>query len=369
MNREPRPLASGRHDGRASDPVRAELAALAPGVAVPGLPDGRHLLLKEHMMAEIRRDTAGEPQPVRRDPRRWKRIAVPLAAAAAAVAIVAGVAVVDDGPAKPEVGAEDSRAATGLLIQAAANAEIRRPAAPRDNQFTYVEAFARSTALIYRTDGATPALRTPPAGKMEMWVPVGDTGPTLTRYQYDPTYTGGGTPPPADMSGEWRPGDAGFENPSYRFLQTLPTDPDALLKLLRREAPKHGDNPRDQQAFTMIGDLLRTSVAPPALTAALYRAAARLPGVTVVTGVADSLGRIGTAVTMKEVQKTRTEWIFDPVTAEFLGERTVVLDGSGGMPAGTVMIESAVVRRGIADKPGEPPVTVVAARPDTASGA
>src|SRR5260370_5755100 len=106
--------------------------------------------------------------------------------------------------------------------------------------------------------------------------------------------------------------------PTYRFLQSLPTDPRALRKLLGREVA--GQQPRPEEAFTTTGDMLREAIAPPRVSAALYRAAALIPGVTVVADATDAVGRHGVAVAMT-FQGVRSEWIFSRHTLHYLGER------------------------------------------------
>ena len=78
-----------------------------------------------------------------------------------------------------------------------------------------------------------------------------------------------------------------MNEPSYRLLQSLPTDPHALLNLIYKATKGAGQSP-DQEAFTTIGDLLRESIAPPDVSAALFRAAALIPGVSVIHHGADA---------------------------------------------------------------------------------
>jgi hypothetical protein len=62
----------------------------------------------------------------------------------------------------------------------------------------------------------------------------------------------------------------GFKCPSigslnvatYRLLQSLPTDPHALLAMIYKAGRGYGLSP-DQEAFVTIGDLLRDKIAPP----------------------------------------------------------------------------------------------------------
>jgi hypothetical protein len=138
----------------------------------------------------------------------------------------------------------------------------------------------------------------------------------------------------------------GLNAPTFRYLTTLPTDPDLLLLKIYRETWGHGTNPQ-QEAFTTIGDLIRESVVPPDLAVALYRAAARIPGVTVVDDSVDALGRHGVAVARAE-NGGREEWIFDRDTLQFRGERDVLADG-------TVGGSTAIVARAVVDHAGDVP--------------
>ena len=138
----------------------------------------------------------------------------------------------------------------------------------------------------------------------------------------------------------------GMNDPTYRFLQSLPTDPHTLL--IRIEKEMSGQQPVPQEAFTTIGDLLHETIAPPRVSAALYRAAALIPGVTVVPDAADALGRHGVAVAMTS-DGVRTEWIFSKQTFLYLGERAInVADGS-------VNGISAVLQRDFVNRAGQIP--------------
>jgi len=137
-------------------------------------------------------------------------------------------------------------------------------------------------------------------------------------------------------------------SPTYRFLQSLPTDPHALLSLIERQMS--GQQPRPQEAFTTIGDLLHEAIAPPPVSAALYRAAALIPGVTVVANATDAIGRHGVAVAMTDPSAgVRTEWIFSKQTLQYLGERDI------NIKDGTINGESAVEQRAFVDHAGQIP--------------
>lgn len=138
--------------------------------------------------------------------------------------------------------------------------------------------------------------------------------------------------------------------PSYDYLKTLPTDPDALLKKIYRETAGHGDSP-DQEAFTTIGDLVREQLMTPELTSALYRAAAKIPGVVLVDEAKDAVGRSGIAIArVDEKLAERTEWIFDKKSFTYLGERTVQIREADGIKAGTVTARTAVTERSVVDE-------------------
>jgi hypothetical protein len=129
-------------------------------------------------------------------------------------------------------------------------------------------------------------------------------------------------------------------------LQSLPTDPVALLSLIEQQM--QGQLPRPEEAFTTIGDLLHEAIAPPRVSAALYRAAALIPGVTVVADATDAIGRHGVAVALT-YQGVRSEWIFSRRTFRYLGEHDInIADGSTtGM--------SAILQRAFVNHAGQLP--------------
>lgn len=162
----------------------------------------------------------------------------------------------------------------------------------------------------------------------ERWVSVDGSAGTLTR-----TAQGEKSDPAPGRDA------ATINGPTYRFLESLPTDPDRLLERIYADARLgHGSDSGsttgpDQEAFVAIGDLLRTVEAPPGVSAALYRAAARIPDVVLVPEATDAAGRPGVAIARVH-NGERTEWIFDRQSLRLLGERTVTLkDSAWGGPA------------------------------------
>ncbi len=116
--------------------------------------------------------------------------------------------------------------------------------------------------------------------------------------------------------------------PTYAQLAALPTHPAGLLRKIH--ALTKGQANPNAAAFDYIGGLLRESLVPPEVSAALYRAAARIPGVILVADAVDAAGRHGFGVAYVTLGE-RFEWIFDKQSLAYLGERDyLVQDTSGG---------------------------------------
>ncbi|WP_431676709.1 CU044_5270 family protein [Kitasatospora sp. KL5] len=321
-----------RHDADEQSERRA-LARLLPPPPHAGLSAERRHAHRAFLLQEAERPA----------PSRARRPLLVLAAAAAVAALVLGVNALGTG-APPAPVPPASAASVRLLERAALAAHADPGPAPRGTQYGYVRTVGRSTALS--EDGGT-MRRDTVSENTEQWTAVDGTRPGLRRTDR------GEHELPA-------PGAGTLNSPTYRLLAALPADPDALLARIRADAElNHGAGSGsttgpDQEAFTAIGDLLRSSVAPPEVSAALYRAAARIPGVVTVDDAVDAAGRHGTAVARVHGGE-RSEWIFDPGTLRLLGERTVLLqDGPWGR-AGDEVSSIAVVTRGIVDAPGQVP--------------
>jgi RNA polymerase sigma-70 factor (ECF subfamily) len=98
----------------------------------------------------------------------------------------------------------------------------------------------------------------------------------------------------------------------------------------------------DGEALVFIADLLRTGLVPADLRAALFKAAAMIPGVTITEGQANLDGRTGVAIGRTEGTFSRQEIIIDPKTGQLIGEREVLTEDFGVMPAGTTWAWTAV---------------------------
>jgi hypothetical protein len=143
-------------------------------------------------------------------------------------------------------------------------------------------------------------------------------------------------------------------------LSNLPTNPSTLLAGIeaRTIGSSFGAPAGAAGAFEIIGDLLRETDASPTLRAALYQAAAQMPGVTLIGTVTDAAGRSGTAVAYAS-NGEQDELIFDPTTSVLLGEATVVTDPSQlcrlDVSVGTVLYETSYVASGVVNSTSDVP--------------
>ncbi|WP_163573163.1 CU044_5270 family protein [Fodinicola feengrottensis] len=155
------------------------------------------------------------------------------------------------------------------------------------------------------------------------------------------------------------------EQGNYQAIAALPTDPDALLKLItaERKSDKGNQSPQvvSEMVFHAIESILAESIVPPKVAAGLYRAAAKLPGMTVVPDVTDAAGRhgVGVAVVSDGVVYTgsiRDTMIFDKKTFSYLGSTSVIAKTGPSGTAGTFIGMTAVLSRSIVDQ--RPTVTL-----------
>mgnify|MGYP001291720684 CR=1 FL=1 len=152
-----------------------------------------------------------------------------------------------------------------------------------------------------------------------------------------------------------RLGHGSWQMPTPQFMASLPRDPRRLLDRIYHDSEGQGHG-RDQEAFVYIADILRSGTVPADLRAALFGAAALIPGIRLATDSANLVGRQGVAVTSTDGGNTRTELIFDPETGEVIGEREVVLrDGYlPGVSRGTTIMYTTVSRQ-VVDAMGATP--------------
>ncbi|WP_329229228.1 CU044_5270 family protein [Streptomyces sp. NBC_01460] len=351
---------------RTSGPDRAEreeLARLLPAPAERDLPPGRLLHHKDSLMRLIDQDRAratARPRP------RLLRPAVLLPAAGLALGgvLLTTLAVTGQGsaPAPSAAGtgshATAPRGAAVLLDRIASVAEESGERTVTGDQFVYVRTLQTRNEGVF--DG--PVKLTEPRER-EVWMaqkagPVIDVGLIHEDGAYVPIEVG-------VPDGETPVGQpAGLGRPTYAWLASLPTDPDVLLRRLATEITRDQDardtpaeeRDRAQDTFDAIGELLRETLMPPRTAAALYKAAARIPGVTVDPDAVDAAGRRGIGVARDDTRAGwRTAWIFDSATLGYLGERSYLTRDTPMGKKGTLINASAVMERAVVDTLREKP--------------
>ena len=292
----------------------------------------------------------------------WHRLRLPrmgarlVAVGALAVTITAGVTVaqnlggVDEHgrpkPIVPVLPAGPVANAAQALDRAATAAEARTFTPPRTDQWTYIE--NRETSASRGPGGVATGgpLKTHISrqwrradGKRSAWIEKG-----RLQIQDEP----GRLTPPSD----------------YPTLAALPTDPTALLKWVYKEmGGLGGDNPEGHyaMAYTLFTTVLRNSVLPPGVEAAVYRAMKQIPGVILVPRAVDVAGRPALALGRLQEGWLSEEVLLDRTTYAYLGERSIAikkhtskgLDGSWTVKKGTVQIFVARIKAGIVDKAGQ----------------
>jgi hypothetical protein len=286
-----------------------------------------------------------------------RRLAVPgLAAAAAAAAVV--VAVV----AATGVGHEPDASAAAALRQAAAKLAAAPAAELGPGQYWYVESQGHTmTTLVTSKDGSGPGINALMTTVHKEWIGRDGSG-RIVRTDTDPQFVtpgdrqrwvdagspalGGGPPideaePVGELSFPF-----GERSLTYEQLRALPSDPDALGRLVRDAAIQNGRS-RAWEELDLIAELLRNSPLSPAQGAALYQVAASLDGIELIEHEQDPSGRAGVGIAVSD-GGLRVELILDPETGVLLGDREVALEDSN-VPAGTVIDAVSYVRSGVVD--------------------
>lgn len=346
-----------------------ESAPLLPGTA-RDLPAGRHQFHKERLMAHIQQDlqrgegTIPAAAPARSKTRGFRlprpAFTLPLTALVVAGAVVAGTALNNGGGARSggvatgpalttPVSTTTTKGLTQLLDQVSLAAAEETHPALKPGQYVYIESRTADT-FVSSVDGKS-GLASHPLHLRRIWQSADGTKGWLIDPSVPRESSEGETLSLPDEQGNTP--RASVAHPSYDFLARLTTDPDALLKLIYKETKGQGNSP-DQEAFSTIGDLLTESYPPAELYSALFKAAAKIPGVVVVSDARDAIGRSGVAVArLDETSGARDEWIFNKKTHVFLGERTVqvkkVSDNGVVVTPGTVLFTSAITKRAIVD--------------------
>jgi hypothetical protein len=331
--------------------------------AVPP-PDADSLAaVRARVLGDVGRAPAGPARPGRshRGGGRRPALSRPRLVLAAGVAVAVAAAVVVAGG-LPFGGGSVlvTSASAAQVLQRAAVAALSEPV-PRDGQFVYTEITGNEG--IFTAPGSPATVREriwqsadgSSAGTIEavpcvMLTPGTDNAPSAGLL------TPGQRTPPPPLSRCELAIRLGHDLPpvaSYAGLRTLPAEPGALLAYIHahvRAAQFFDKDTGARLTWDAIVQILRDDVAvPPKLAAAIFRAAATLPGTVVLPHVVDAAGRPGIAVAMQEFGLS-TELIFDPHTYRFTGSAEVVTssgEDTGSDRIGTIFFAMAVLRTAI----------------------
>ncbi|NML55565.1 hypothetical protein HHL19_26365 [Streptomyces sp. R302] len=334
----------------ARDPLLGELSELLPPPAVPEFAPERQREVRRELLASVRSS---------RPAGWWTRRAVRFAVPAVLCGVAAGAVLVaaPPEPPAPRPAVRADGGASEVLSRAALAAASAPAPDARPEEFVYVESLVSRAGLP--ADGGAAVVE--PVHRRQVWLSAdgsragllreegaadSELSPRLPVYELD-------RPGAEPRRTYLEPGEASVTDPTHAFVAGLPTDPEALLRLVR-EQTRTGGGDADQRAFAAIGTLLAETWAPPAVTAALFEAAGRIPGVVVVPSARDAAGREGVAVARTSGAE-RTQWVFDRSTSAFLGEQTVLVAASPAGAAGTVLSETAVLKKAAVARVGQLP--------------
>ncbi|MER6678017.1 CU044_5270 family protein [Streptomyces sp. NPDC000983] len=307
------------------------------------LPDTDRLTVpRARLTAAFRQETRS---PARASLPRRRTILVG-AATAGALAVTAGIVATlpEDSTHGPAQGPTllSAGASADALELAAATVEKHDGTEPGPKQWVYEKSTVffqgkpQSSEEWTRWDGTGHARLPgiPPAGD------ISDFDPDKLQVWYGP-----------NQEEKWR--KQGYDDRSqrqfYRFLATLPTDPDRMMKRIREEhaiGSIEGET-RAERDWREIDVLYRSVLIPPNAQAGLFRALAKIPGARVTTGVKDPLGRAAIGVSVTYTDRTAAGWqgkqeiFFDPDSYAYLGQTRD--DG---------LMVSARAAWGVVDKPG-----------------
>lgn len=291
---------------------------------------------------------------------RWPAITA-VAGAAAVAALFAMSVSTGGGPLAP------SRAAAETLRAAAVAAEARAAdpgfTLSGEGQYRYTKSESAFLSTMGTSDGIGGAYSVIVPRVRELWLAADGSG-RLRETAGEPIFLGERDRQRWEVAGrpelvhpknqDFGPTTGGTGRTDPRIdLSSWPTDPERLTAMLRARAEEM-DNEKSVsvRTFGIIADLLRETVAPPELRAALYRVAADLPGIEFVGEVTDAAGRPGVAVAMGDDSGVahRELLIFDPDTSTLLATETILLGRTSEFDADppvrigwAVFLESAIV--------------------------
>lgn len=265
------------------------------------LPDRNRLMpARNRLVVAAAEERTGSAPAMRIRGRRWAwstGLTVGLAAAISGVLVLTPAGEVGGGA--PVANAEAAQ-----VLQNAADAALKLPdTPPRPDQFVYV-----------RTET--------PTGPREAWLSADGTRESV----YTQDGENPGTAPACEGStyqdSAATPEETGDCTPEPGYNPALPTDADAMLEHL-----KNPENAKDPNVVASIRRILTESYVRPESRAALFEAAAKVPGITVVPDAKDPSGRSGIGISFPSPDGTPQLLIFDRDSYAFLGtESTAQLE-------------------------------------------
>jgi hypothetical protein len=323
------------------------------------LPSDRHHHLRELFMHQIQVEAPTMPSGRRR--RLVPALAVGLAAAAAVAVVGLG------GPGSGGLRGPDARATdhprTGqpalapvarTFELAAVTASSRSYTPPRPDQWIYIKRRNLHPSAVAKAKGQAPK------ATYEVWIRA--DGKKMAEFN-----------PLHDRVESWD------QDNGYPALAALPTDPEALLSLLRKQITAPPADPRvpadgrgvprpdmskvdvDGVLFSRIAAILDQNLLPPDVTAALWRAAALVPGVTQAAEPVRIDGRSAIAVGRVQYGWQFEQLLVDPDTYDYVGHRSIAIKDHtypGTDPpltehAGSVQFALTRLAASIVDAPGQ----------------
>jgi hypothetical protein len=303
----------------------------------------------EHAFLAAIRPPATSPGTVRR-----RRTTAIITAAVTAAGLAAGLTLLTGNSTPPGNTSGASPTAAQLLAKIAAAAAAQPNPPVSDSQFVYLATWGAGSVCKVpsahshsgHAAGAWDCVPGKPT-EVQYWYPVSSLCATgeflmngkMTKFSYKA----------AAADPKTFPCNGNLNYPTYRFMQMLPTNPQALLSFIQQtmQTPAKAGRAGAYWAFFTIGTLLYNAPPPP-VTAALYRAAALIPGVTVIPDATDTIGRPGVAVAFT-YQGMLIEWIFSKQTYQYLGSREV------NTANGTLISQQAIQQHAIVDHAGQFP--------------
>ncbi|MFD1545298.1 CU044_5270 family protein [Nonomuraea guangzhouensis] len=303
-------------------------------------------------LREARRRLLASMTPAPR-PRRLPRMVFRVAAAGAlALAITAGVTVVQNlgtdtpgrGTVSPPAWVPVANAET-LAKRATAAAAGTTDVYPRADQWIYVKRdFYRSPKVMNTSQKPS---TTESRHVEEQWI-RGDGKERARREEGSETVTRihGGADPHLRY------------DPDY--LRSLPLEPSALRRSLQKDTEEATPLRGERAVFSRVSLILQEGAPAARLRAALYTVLSQLDGVGVEQKVRDVVGREGMGLYM-DADTERREILIDPKSYDLLGGRLIYLGGAeksspfARLTPGEVVSSVAQVAYGIADHAGDVP--------------